>query len=603
MKLDLFSQWYQQAKSAVVSRPVEILLITLFSLPLMWLSLDSHDYFKYWLFTPFYFVVSYLTRPWKIPYGLSLFLPLLGSAWIAFSDLPFESYFEFPAYWGGLLIAFVTLCAFPFEKDNHRFVLRAFYTVFHGIYAYLLNWVIIGILSVLLFSFEALFDLAFHGETYPRLILFSHFTFFPLLLLIFQQRNQEMGISSLLFDTIQHFIFSLALMIYTLILFLYTGKIIVLGELPKGIIATMVIPYLISGLVIYALQILCEKPRWAGFFRLFPYFALVPLGLFAISIEQRVAQYGLTVERVYLIALGVMLALCYGVLWWKRLRQFRYWAVVIITGVSLITMILSPEKIAYQNQEGRFIALLDEMKLLNSEGKIRSDFQPDMALKKITMAQFQQYEKLMKMASYLNTRLSMIEEEESQILEQKMVARYGEGIKRILGLSFNDYEQVIEYEGKKIVPFDKKDSNMAVTAELTPSNEDNTQAHLAGRFIFHQSEIAPDRVYDIQHYKKFVRLSKVIPVIPHQPFCYTVEEANFCLSLEDRLHQIFKAHQLDPRVKQPYEVLLGLTKEVLLMLDTDNGNLLSFSHIRIEYDEAKGYYISDTSGLDAVFVK
>ena len=57
-----------------------------------------------------------------------------------------------------------------------------------------------------------------------------------------------------------------------------------------------------------------SRPRWHRFFNIYPYLAIIPLGLLWMAVEVRIATYALTVSRIYLVAMSIALSLAYLIL-------------------------------------------------------------------------------------------------------------------------------------------------------------------------------------------------------------------------------------------------------------------------------------------------
>jgi hypothetical protein len=98
------------------------------------------------------------------------------------------------------------------------------------------------------------------------------------------------------------------LFIYALILLAYTAQIVVTQALPQGTIGWMVLGFVVTGA---AAWLVLHPPfmRTRGIVRLFRrwwfWLTLIPLALFAVAVFVRVDAYGLTTERVLLIAGGL----------------------------------------------------------------------------------------------------------------------------------------------------------------------------------------------------------------------------------------------------------------------------------------------------------
>ena len=72
----------QTAKAAFAQHPIELVFITIFSLPLWWIDLFSGMYLEglaYWIFAPIFFFAIYLTHHTRY-YKFCWLIPVLGSA-------------------------------------------------------------------------------------------------------------------------------------------------------------------------------------------------------------------------------------------------------------------------------------------------------------------------------------------------------------------------------------------------------------------------------------------------------------------------------------------------------------------------------------------
>ncbi|UKT63687.1 DUF4153 domain-containing protein [Pedobacter mucosus] len=100
--------------------------------------------------------------------------------------------------------------------------------------------------------------------------------------------------------------------IYLLILLFYEARIILLWELPKGLVSSLIIGYAIFGilslLLIYPMKDK-EGNNWIKLFSRFFYVMLIPLIiLLLLAVWKRVGPYGITESRYILVALALWLA-------------------------------------------------------------------------------------------------------------------------------------------------------------------------------------------------------------------------------------------------------------------------------------------------------
>lgn len=101
--------------------------------------------------------------------------------------------------------------------------------------------------------------------------------------------------------------------IYLLILYAYTGKILMQMNLPKGWVANLILGFSVTGilslLLVYPIREE-EENKWIKTFSRFYYFSLVPLiVLLFVAIGTRISTYGVTIERYIVAMLGTWLAI------------------------------------------------------------------------------------------------------------------------------------------------------------------------------------------------------------------------------------------------------------------------------------------------------
>lgn len=176
-------------------------------------------------------------------------------------------------------------------------------------------------------------------------------------------------------DALLNYIVTPALLAYTALLYLYFIQIAVTWSLPKGGVAVMVFVYMLLAAVVKALQYVVRRPMYGWFFRRLSCYALPPLLLFWSGCLRRVADYGLTEARVYLLLLGGLMTL-YVLLFLSR-RTGRYlticFAALVVMTLCLYVPALRPERIAVRSQQARILRLAGELGLTDQAGHIRFD--------------------------------------------------------------------------------------------------------------------------------------------------------------------------------------------------------------------------------------
>jgi hypothetical protein len=164
-----------------------------------------------------------------------------------------------------------------------------------------------------------------------------------------------------------NFIMSPTILIYTLILFIYFITIVCKWSLPKGDIAYMVSAFVAVTLIGFVLQYVLPKRYYDWFYKNFTWIAIPPLVLYWIGACHRIAQYGLTQERVYLIIVGVLMTLFVLMLATEKTKKFRAMLLIAFCAVAVFTYIpgVSANSIGICSQTKRFEQKLSQLHLLD----------------------------------------------------------------------------------------------------------------------------------------------------------------------------------------------------------------------------------------------
>lgn len=125
-------------------------------------------------------------------------------------------------------------------------------------------------------------------------------------------------------DALLNWILAPALLVYAAILYLYCLQILFTWSLPKGGVAYLVFGFTIALFVVKALQELVVQRRYDWFFDRISLFALPPLLLFWAGAAQRVADYGLTDWRVYLLVCGAIMTIAVGLFAARHTGRYYY---------------------------------------------------------------------------------------------------------------------------------------------------------------------------------------------------------------------------------------------------------------------------------------
>ena len=144
------------------------------------------------------------------------------------------------------------------------------------------------------------------------------------------------------------YLFMPLLGVYFITLYVYAAKILLQWSLPVGGVS-----YLVSGSMVlmilliyvtYPVQHLEGRKLFKQVSRLLPVVMLPLLALMSVAIGRRLSDYGITVNRLYLLAFNVW---CYAVcLWLIFTRNKRIWLIPASFAVILFLISVGPQSIA-----------------------------------------------------------------------------------------------------------------------------------------------------------------------------------------------------------------------------------------------------------------
>lgn len=225
-----------------------------------------------------------------------------------------------------------------FWQYNRSLFLRALTTaVFAG--------VLFAGLSGALAGVDNLLGIDVEGETYGRLWIFITFMFSTWFFIGGVPENLAALDTNTDYPAVikvfSQFILTPIVTVYLLILTVYLGKIIVTRVWPSGWIGYLVSSVaalgILSLLLVYPIEER-EENGWIRSYRRWFYLALVPsIVMLLLAIWQRIAQYGITEKRYFLVVLSLWLA---GIALFFILKHSRNIKVIPITLclVALVTL-------------------------------------------------------------------------------------------------------------------------------------------------------------------------------------------------------------------------------------------------------------------------
>ncbi len=238
--------------------------------------------------------------------------------------------------------------------------------------ALFISIVLFAVLMAIIFTIDTLFLLHHHTFYYITIFIFIFATLFPLLFIGLE--DSEITIKD---RTLPHIVVSYimvpALILYTLVIYVYGATILIRWELPEGNVAVMIGSFMIVSLIVTMLRNLLPHPNCKWYFRHFGYIVLPMLLLFWIGSLYRINQYGLTIGRCYLLATGT-LSTIYALLHIIG-TQHKYIILSFVAASIFITMginsPLSAHRLSVKSQYRQYIAHATQLHLLDPEGNFQ----------------------------------------------------------------------------------------------------------------------------------------------------------------------------------------------------------------------------------------
>ena len=213
-----------------------------------------------------------------------------------------------------------------------------------GIISYVFAGVLMGGLSLALFSVKTLFNLNIPEDVFESLMISCMVGFGPLYLLSNVPTREEMDEEETTMPKVLKilgmYIIVPILSLYVLILYVYLITIVVQWQLPDGWVSTLVSVLALGGFltmaIVYPLAVQKDKlVSWL--FRYFPLLLMPLLVLMSVGIARRLNDYGLTINRGFVLLLNVWL---YGISIYLFLTQSRHlkWIVVSFAVVAFLAV-------------------------------------------------------------------------------------------------------------------------------------------------------------------------------------------------------------------------------------------------------------------------
>lgn len=333
------------ALTAIKNSPIEILLSLLFfglNMFLYFYSDFNHSALKelsyfYFAFFALAFAFNSMFSRRRIYYFLSILFPVLIYLYLLIGYDHLIS----------LIITTISSVLLIFvahnEKNNFIFTGKAIVTTLNilisGILAALSGLLLYSIIKSVnyILGINDDDDLIVHTIQYT-----STYIILPLLFLVINLRNANVVKIDRFSEVLINYILTPSLFIYGIILYGYFTKVIILWELPKGVISITAILFLSIGIIVKASRELTDKKILNWFFKYIGYISIPALIMLWVGSSYRVWEYGFTENRIYLMISVVVLTIWNFAQMWNKTNVYHYLTIFTIVAFNIALYI--PDK-------------------------------------------------------------------------------------------------------------------------------------------------------------------------------------------------------------------------------------------------------------------
>lgn len=161
------------------------------------------------------------------------------------------------------------------------------------------------------------------------------------------------------------------LAIYTLILYVYLAQILIKWQLPNGYVSTLVsvlgLGGFLSMMILFPLRVENENKVVKLLSKYFPVLLLPLIVLMSVGIFRRLGDYGLTINRLYILILNIWL---YGISFYLFFSKANHLKWIVISFVTVLFLSSVGPWSVYNVTESK---MMNEIEQLLTEGKLLKD--------------------------------------------------------------------------------------------------------------------------------------------------------------------------------------------------------------------------------------
>lgn len=273
-----------------------------------------------------------------------------------------------------LYLAFLFI---PYLLKREQFEMYVI-TVFTGFFVTTIYSVVLYFgLSAILFTTDKLLGIRILGKIYYYTWLFVMFIFF-LLYFLSQVPDENKNIArksypKLLRILILYIIMPL-LTVYTIILYIYFGKIVLTAKWPVGLVSHLVLWYsIIVIIVLFFITPIKSENSWSNIFLKFsPKIILPPIIMMFVSIGIRINAYGVTERRYFLTILGIWLF--FMMIYLSLTKKSRNIMIPVTLSIVILISVFGPQSsytVSKMSQNSRFEKILIKNNMIK-DGNIQT---------------------------------------------------------------------------------------------------------------------------------------------------------------------------------------------------------------------------------------
>ena len=366
---------------------------TLFGHAFEW---DKHSDIIPW-FIPLFSLTFWLGKVnrWAYIASAVLFLPLLLLNW--------DDYFNAEAVGMTYVVAAILLVIGTRKLSNQTFCMHTLHVVTQLFFGVLITGVLFVAVLLIVISFLYIFGINKWDNLILYIFMFIWLVLAPQICCTFiSQREGEEQKPNRVVGIIINYILSPAIIIYTLILYVYFIKIAIEWDLPKGGVAWMVTAFITAALVGRLAQYALTNRHFDWFYKHFTWIAIPPLVMYWVGSLYRICAYGFTSSRIYLLLAGLLMTLFVLMLLWERSRRFQLMGVILACAICVFTFIpgISAKDFGLRSQKARLEQFISELRLRDATtGKLVNNLKLDTISSDSLLCE--QYKEVCNVISYL----------------------------------------------------------------------------------------------------------------------------------------------------------------------------------------------------------